>query len=95
MCQAEDRAALKCSAIMMSKALSWFARIGQISSLLDLMGSPLIKSFAYNPKPHDRQEALPLPLAILAAWEEHIVSPACTPAVGLLLGALLLCAHCC
>ena len=25
---------------------------------------------------------------------EHIVSPACTPAVGLLLGALLLCAHC-
>ena len=35
-----------------------------------------------------------MPLAILAAWEEHIVSPACTPAVGLLLGALLLCAHC-
>ena len=92
--QAEDRTALKCSAIMMSKALSWFARIGQISSLSDLMGSPLIKSFAYNPKPHDRREALPLPLAILAAWEEHIVSPACTPAVGLLLGALLLCAHC-
>ena len=92
--QAEDRTALKCSAIMMSKALSWFARIGQVSSLLDLMGSPLIKSFAYNPKPHDRREALPLPLAILAAWEEHIVSPACTPAVGLLLGALLLCAHC-
>ena len=92
--QAEDRTALKCSAIMMSKALSWFARIGQISSLLDLMGSPLIKSFAYNPKPHDRREALPLPLAILAAWEEHIVSPTCTPAVGLLLGALLLCAHC-
>ena len=79
---------------MMSKALSWFARIGQISSLLDLMGSPLIKSFAYNPKPHDRREALPLPLATLAAWEEHIVSPACTLAVGLLLGALLLCAHC-
>ena len=48
----------------------------------------------HNPKPHDRREALPLPLAILAAWEEHIVSPACTPAVGLLLGALLLCAHC-
>ena len=67
---------------MMSKALSWFARIGQISSLLDLMGSPLIKS--YNPKPHDRREALPLPLAILAAWEEHIASPTCTPAVGLL-----------
>ena len=92
--QAEDRTALKCSAIMMSKALSWFARIGQVPSLLDLMGSPLIKSFAYNPKPHDRREALPLPLAMLAAWEEHIVSPACTPAVGLLLGALLLCAHC-
>ena len=91
MSQAEDRTALKCSAIMMSKALSWFARIGQISSLLD---SPLIKSFAYNPKPHDRREALPLPLAILAAWEERIVSPSCTPAVGLLLGALLLCAHC-
>ena len=92
--QAEDRTALKCSAIMMSKALSWFARIGQIPSLQDLMGSPLIKSFAYNPKPHDRREALPLLLAILAAWEEHIVSPACAPAVGLLLGALLLCAHC-
>ena len=92
--QAEDRTALKCSAVMMSKALSWFARIAQISSLLDLMSSPLIKSFAYSPKPHDRREALPLPLAILAAWEEHIVSPTCTPAVGLLLGALLLCAHC-
>ena len=63
-------------------------------SLLDLMGSPLFKSFAYNPKPHDRREALPLLLAVLAAWEEHIVSPACAPAVGLLLGALLLCAHC-
>ena len=35
---------------MMSKALSWFAHIGQISSLLDLMGSPLIKPFAYNPR---------------------------------------------
>ena len=35
-----------------------------------------------------------MPLAILAAWEEHIVSPACTGVVGLLLGALLLCAHC-
>ena len=34
--QAEDRTALKCSAIMMSKALSWFARVGQVSSLLDL-----------------------------------------------------------
>ena len=60
----------------------------------ELMRSPLVKSFAYNPKPHDRREALPLPLAVLAAWEEHIVSPARTPAVGLLLGALLLCAHC-
>ena len=88
--QAEDRTALKCSAIMMSKALSWFAHIGQISSLLDLMGSPLIKSFAYNPKPHDRREALPLPLAILAAWEQHIFSPTCTPAVALLLSPFFL-----
>ena len=61
---------------MMSKALSWFARIRQISSLLDLMGSPLIKSFAYNPEPHDRREALPLPLAIVAAWEEQLPSQA-------------------
>ena len=59
-----------------------------------LDGQPLIKSFAYNPKPHDRREALPSPLAVLAAWELYIVSLACAPAVGLLLGALLLCAHC-
>ena len=37
--QAEDRTALKCSAIMMSKALSWFARIGQKTGLSDLLGS--------------------------------------------------------
>ena len=56
--------------------------------------NPLVKAFAYNPLPHDRKEALPLCLAALAAWESHVVSPSCPPAVGLLLGAMLLCAHC-
>ena len=90
----EDRFALKCSPLLMCKALSWLAHIGQIRGLADLMVNPLVRALSSTPAPHDRREALPLPLAILAAWESHIVSRLCPPAVGLVLGAFLLCAHC-
>ena len=37
---------------------------------------------------------MPLPLAVLVAWETKIREPTCPPALALLLGGFLLASHC-
>lgn len=44
--------------------------------------------------PTDRKEAMPLPLAIIAAWERKIAEPDCPPSLALVLGGFLLASHC-
>ena len=80
----EDRTSVRISPKPMLKALSWLARVGQIHSLI----AP--------PSPQqnrERKEALPLPLAVLAAWEQKVCSADCTTGLRIALGSFLLAAH--
>ena len=42
----EDRSTLRCSYLLMCKALSWLARIGHIQNLADWRVNPLIRAFS-------------------------------------------------
>ena len=92
--QEEDRPALKCSPKQAVKALSWLARTAQIADLATLLSNTLIRSFSLPCAPQERKEALPLPLATLVAWEQKLLQPDCPASLGLLLGGVLLAAHC-
>ena len=92
--QEEDRHAFKCSPSTALKALSWFHKIGQIEALSLLCINPLTRAFVKPDGPTDRKEAIPLPLAVLAAWEVKLLDPNCPTALAILLGAFLLTAFC-
>ena len=92
--QQEDRQAFKCKPQAALKALSWFHRKGQIASLSHLCLNPLVQAFSKEDGPSDRREAMPLPLAVIVAWETKIREPTCPPALALLLGGFLLASHC-
>ena len=92
--QQEDRQAFKCKPQAALKALSWFHKKGQIASLSHLCLNPLVQAFSKEDGPSDRREAMPLPLAVLVAWETKIREPTCPPALPLLLGGFLLASHC-
>ena len=92
--QEEDRPALKCSPKQAVEALSWLARTAQIADLATLLSNTLIRSFSLPCAPQERKEALPLPLATLVAWEQKLLQPDCPASLGLLLGGVLLAAHC-
>ena len=92
--QEEDRHAFKCSPSTALKALSWFHKIGQIEALSLLCINPLTRAFVKPDGPTDRKEAIPLPLAVLAAWEVKLLDPNCPTALAILLGGFLLTAFC-
>ena len=92
--QQEDRQAFKCKPQAALKASSWFHKKGQIASLSHLCLNPLVQAFSKEDGPSDRREAMPLPLAIIVAWETKIREPTCPPALALLLGGFLLASHC-
>ena len=92
--QQEDRQAFKCKPQAALKALSWFHKKGQIASLSHLCLNPLVQAFSKEDGPSDRREAMPLPLAVLVAWETKIREPTCPPALALLLGGFLRASHC-
>ena len=73
--QQEDRQAFKCKPQAALKALSWFHKKGQIASLSHLCLNPLVQAFSKEDGPSDRREAMPLPLAVLVAWETKIREP--------------------
>ena len=91
--QYEDRLASRCKPANALKALSWFHKKAQIDSLRMVCINPLALAFSKPDGPTDRNEAIPLPLAIVVAWEEKIREPTCPPALALLLGGFLLAVH--
>ena len=91
--KAEDRTSVRISPKPMLKALLWLARIGQIHSLMAPLTNPLVRAFASPQHSHEHKEALPLPLGVLAAWEQKVCSADCTPSLRIALGSFLLAAH--
>ena len=91
--QQEDRYASRCKPASALKALSWFYKKAQIESLRLVCLNPLALAFIKPDGPTDRNEAIPLPLAIVVAWEDKIREPSCPPALALLLGGFLLAVH--
>ena len=91
--QHEDRYASRCKPANALKALSWFYKKAQIDSLRLVCLNPLVLAFTKPDGPTDRNEAIPLPLAIVVAWEDKIREPNCPPALALLLGGFLLAVH--
>ena len=70
--QHEDRHASRCKPANALKALSWFHKKAQIESLRLVCLNPLALAFSKPDGPMDRNEAIPLPLAIVVAWEDKI-----------------------
>jgi len=89
----EDRACHRMPPTTAIKSLRWFARTAQIASLHHALQNPLIASYAIREHARDRREAYPLPMAVVLAWERHIVHPDVPLAFRLWLGAALLCIH--
>ena len=88
--QLEDRHAFRCNPANALKALSWFHKKAQIESLRHVCLNPLALAFTKPNGPSDRNEAIPIPLAIIVAWEERLQEPLCPPALALVLGGFLL-----
>ena len=83
------------SAASAIKALRWFYKHAQWNALSMHMHSPVISAYATQSTSKDRREALPIPWALVAAWERHVcnaLTPLCTT---LVLGAALLAIHAC
>ena len=89
----EDRASNRLPPTTAIKALRWFARVAQISSLQAAMHAPLVGSYALPGAARDRREAYPLPMSLVCEWERKICRPACPLPLLLWLGAALLCVH--
>ena len=85
----EDREICRLRPKPILKALSWLGRIAGIERLQPILQCSLIKAFQAQ-SVTDRREALPLPMAVVVAWEQHVCSPHCPPDRPLFLGELLL-----
>ena len=89
----EDRASNRLPPTTAIKALRWFARVAQISSLQAAMHAPLVGSYALPGAARDRPEAYPLPMSLVCEWERKVCRPDCPLPLLLWLGAALLCVH--
>ena len=91
--QEEDRSSNQTCPRTMLKALSWLQKVAQLEPLRPLLHNPVVIAFHSDSKPTDRREAMPLPLAVIAAWEAQICNPTCSESLRLFLGGLLLATH--
>ena len=57
------------------------------------MQSPLVSAYSRSAAIRDKREAVPIPLAVLAAWERMVCTTDCAQPIRLFLGAALLCCH--
>ncbi|CAE7263760.1 unnamed protein product, partial [Symbiodinium sp. CCMP2456] len=83
------------SAASAIKALRWFHRHAQWNALSIHMHSPVISAYATQGTSKDRREALPIPWALVAAWERHVCNASTPICTTLVLGAALLAIHAC
>ena len=72
---------------------SWLQKVAQLEPLRPLLHNPVVMAFHSDSKPTDRREAMPLPLAVIAAWEAQVCNPSCSESLRLFLGGLLLATH--
>ncbi|CAE7275938.1 unnamed protein product [Symbiodinium sp. CCMP2592] len=88
----EDREVCRAGPKPMIKALSWLAKTAGLAQLAAVLSDRLIRTFTAQAD-MDRREALPLPLAVVVAWELRICQPECPTELCLLLGGFLLALH--
>ena len=91
--RSQDLEIHRISATSAIKALRWFHKLSQWEQLTPAMQSPVITAYCSQSTAKDRREALPIPMALVAAWEQRVCdadAPLCTV---LCLGAALLATH--
>ncbi|CAE7261995.1 unnamed protein product [Symbiodinium sp. CCMP2592] len=88
----EDREVCRTGPKPMIKALSWLAKTAGLAQLAAVLSDRLIRTFTAQTDT-DRREALPLPLAVVVAWERRICQEECPTELCLLLGGFLLALH--
>ena len=89
----QDRAVHRSSVNTAIKSLRWLAKHGQWHALSACMHNALVASYAKQIDAYDKKEAVPLPLALIVAWELVLCMRATPLTTKLVLGAALLCAH--
>ncbi|CAE7851972.1 unnamed protein product, partial [Symbiodinium necroappetens] len=87
--RSQDLEIHRISATSAIKALRWFHR----EQLTPAMQSPVISAYSSRSTAKDRKEALPIPMAIIAAWEQRACDPHTPLSTVLILGAALLAIH--
>ena len=81
------------SPVMCIKALRWWAKHCSWQELSEAMQSPLVSAYSRSAAIRDKREAVPIPLAVLAAWERMVCDTDCAQPIRLFLGTALLCCH--
>ena len=76
------------SGSLLLKSLKWIFRNANIPKLA-IMESSLIVHWEKTKTPHDRGEALPLPLYVVTAWERRLLEKGCSTLEKLILGSFL------
>ena len=89
----QDRAPRRISPLTALKALRWFAKIAERQELGDCAASPVVASYGHSSACKDKRESypLPLPLALIVAFERCVCDVGAAPSLALFLGAVLLC----
>ena len=75
------------------KSLAWWARIAITPQFQSFVCTPLVKAIVMDECPKERKEALPLPLYVVAMWEQCMRSTDCNDAFCVLLRGYLLAIH--
>ena len=90
----QDRGLHGTSPITAIKALRWWSKQCMWSELWDAMQSSLVRAYSKNIAIKDVKESLPIPMAVVVAWERAVCDrKSLSQSVRLFLGAALLCTH--
>ena len=81
------------SPLMSIKALRWWARQCTWQEFSVAMHSPLANAYAKDTQCKDIKEAVPIPRAVVVAWEKAVGDATTPRSVKLFLGTALLCTH--
>ena len=91
--RSQDLEIHRLSATSAIKALRWFHKMSQWEQLAQAMHSPVIAAYCSQSTAKDRKEAMPVPMALIAAWEQRVCDPDAPLCTVLCLRAALLATH--
>ncbi|CAE7254837.1 unnamed protein product [Symbiodinium microadriaticum] len=91
--RSQDLEIHRISATSAIKALRWFHKLSQWEQLTPAMQSPVIAAYCSQSTAKDRREAMPIPMALISAWEQRVCDPDAPLCTVLCLGAALLATH--